>query len=92
LLKIRYDERIRERVNAKCPRHPRYDPESEGKNGVRDRCSTCYSLLAIHEARLELDSAIREFHRRAAPWQIIPSKKKVKHTAAPDGDPETQIG
>ena len=75
MLKINYDERIRERIRAKCSRHPRYDPQSEGKIGVHDRCSTCYSLLAIHEARLGLDSAIREFRRRAAPWQIIQTKK-----------------
>lgn len=69
LFKLRYKEKINEAVTAKCPRHPRFDPEQDGRAGLKDRCSTCYELLALHQSRLDLDLAIREFRRRAAPWQ-----------------------
>lgn len=52
-------------MKAKCERHPRYNPEREGRGGIKGGCSTCFSLFDLHQARLSLDAAHREFLRRA---------------------------
>ena len=72
MLKIDYKRTVKERVRARCSRHPKYNPEKDGKAGLQDRCATCYALLELHEARLMLDDAIRHFERRAAPWVGVP--------------------
>jgi hypothetical protein len=37
--------KISERVKAKRDRHPRYNPEVDGRGGIKGGCSTCFSLL-----------------------------------------------
>ena len=76
MLKFTYKQTIRERVTAKCMKHPRYNPEKEGRNGIKGGCSTCYGLHDLHQSRLQLDAAIRHFQRLAGPWSR-PSKPRV---------------
>lgn len=68
MLQFTYKLKLTERVKAKCGRHPRYNPEKDGRAGIRGGCSTCFSLYDLHQARLALDAAKREFVRRAGPW------------------------
>ncbi|WP_263385548.1 hypothetical protein [Granulicella arctica] len=68
MFQFSYKLKVAERVKAKCERHPRYNPERDGRNGIKGGCSTCYSLYDLHQARLMLDSAHREFLRKAIPW------------------------
>ena len=70
-----YKLKVTERVKAKCERHPRYNPERDGRAGIKGGCSTCYSLLSLLQARQALDVAHREFLRRAAPWCPKPRTK-----------------
>ena len=64
MLKFNYKLTVKERVKAKCPRHPRYNPERNGRGGIIGNCTVCYSLYDLLEARNKLDSAVREFVRR----------------------------
>ncbi len=59
---------LAERVKGKCSRHPRYNAVKDGRAGIRGRCSTCFSLYDLHQARIALDAAQRELVRRAGPW------------------------
>jgi hypothetical protein len=68
MFQFSYKLKVAERIKAKCERHPRYNPERDGRNGIKGGCSTCYSLYDLHQARLMLDSAHREFLRKAIPW------------------------
>ena len=67
MLKFTYKLTVMERVKAKCPRHPRYNPERDGRGGIIGACTACYSLYDLLEARNKLDAAVREFVRRAGP-------------------------
>ena len=78
MLKFDYKQTIRERITAKCPKHPRYNPEKEGGGRIKGACSTCYSLHDLHQVRLKLDAAIHEFIRRAGPW--------VRSTRTPEAE------
>jgi hypothetical protein len=40
--------KVAERVKAKCERHPRYNPEREGRGGIKGVCFTCFSLFDLH--------------------------------------------
>jgi hypothetical protein len=79
MLQFTYKLKLSERVKAKCNRHPRYNPEKDGRAGIRGGCSTCFSLYDLHRARIALDTAQREFLRRAGPWarQQEPHRRKV---------------
>jgi hypothetical protein len=68
MLQFSYKLKVSERVKAKCEKHPRYNPERDGRGGIKSGCSTCFSLYDLHQARLILDSAHHEFLRKAIPW------------------------
>jgi hypothetical protein len=68
MFQFSYKLTVAERVKAKCSRHPRYNPERDGRGGIKGGCSTCFSLYDLQQARLSLDSAHREFLRKALPW------------------------
>ena len=68
MLQFTYKLKITERVKGKCSRHPRYNPEKDGRAGIRGACSCCFSLYDLYQARVALDAAQREFIRRTVPW------------------------
>lgn len=68
MLQLTYKLKIAERVKGKCNRHPRFNPEKDGRAGIRGACSCCFSLYDLYQARLALDAAQCEFIRGAAPW------------------------
>lgn len=86
MLQFTYKLKITERVKGKCKRHPRYNPEKDGRAGIRGACSCCFSLYDLYQARIALDAAQREFIRRAAPWTrpIRGRRKREASTSQPD--------
>jgi hypothetical protein len=44
MFQFSYKLKVSERVKAKCERHPRYNPERDGRGGIKEGCSTCFSL------------------------------------------------
>ncbi len=87
MYKLSYKLSVRERVSAKCERHPRYNPEKDGRAGIKGGCSACYSLYDLLQARMQLDSAVREFIRRAGPWARPRGSRK--HRVLGDAAPQT---
>jgi hypothetical protein len=82
MLQFTYKLKITERVKGKCNRHPRYNPEKDGRAGIRGACSCCYSLYDLYQARIALDIAQREFIRRAVPWT---RPRETRHTKTTSG-------
>ena len=91
MLQFTYKLKLTERVKAKCSRHPRYNPEKDGRAGIRGGCSTCFSLYDLHQARLALDAAQREFVRRAGPWARRREPRPRKATTADGGATLTNL-
>ena len=84
MMKFTYKLSIRERVTAKCQRHPRYNPEKEGRKGIKGHCTACFSLYNLHNARVTLDAAAHEFLRIAGPWSQptkVRTRREVPHVA-----------
>ena len=93
MLKFTYKLTIRERVQAKCQRHPRYNPEKDGRSGIKGGCSTCWTLYDLQNARLRLDAAVHEFTRRAGPWARAREPRRRRSIAdapVPAEGPEVQ--
>lgn len=80
MLRFTYKARLSERVSAKCNRHPRYNPEKDGRGGVHGGCSTCFALFDLYQSRVALEAAIGKFQRLAAPWIRIRQPRKHKPT------------
>jgi hypothetical protein len=68
MIQFTYKLKLNERVRAKCSRHPRYNPEKDAVAGIRGGCAACWDIYHVHRSRLELDHAVHEFLRHAAPW------------------------
>lgn len=94
MLQFTYKLKIAERVKGKCNRHPRYNPEEDGRAGIRGACSCCFSLYDLYQARVALDAAQREFIRRAAPWARSrePRRKRATGTAEEPRPPQSESG
>ena len=87
MFQFNYKLKVSERVKAKCDRHPRYNPERDGRGGIKGGCSTCFSLFDLHQARLSLDAAHREFLRRVVPWTLIRLLRAESRSVKPDEPP-----
>jgi hypothetical protein len=88
MLQFTYKLKISERVKGKCSRHPRYNPEKDGRAGIRGACSCCFSLYDLYQARINLDAAQREFIRRATPW----TRPRVTHHPKSASEAEPSAG
>jgi hypothetical protein len=88
MLQFTYKLKITERVKGKCSRHPRYNPEKDGRAGIHGACSCCFSLYDLYQARIALDAAQREFIRRAAPWARSREPRRTK--AAGQAEPSSK--
>jgi hypothetical protein len=84
MLQFTYKLKITERVKGKCNRHPRYNPEKDGRAGIRGACSCCFSLYDLYQARVALDVAQREFIRRAAPWTRPRERRRTNTPVRPN--------
>jgi hypothetical protein len=87
MFQFTYKLKITERIKAKCKRHTRYNQERDGRGGIRGGCSACFSLFDLHQARLSLDAAHREFLRRAIPWSKVRQPRREQKPLAQDEIP-----
>jgi hypothetical protein len=60
MFQFNYKLKVSERVKAKCDRHPRYNPDARREEASRVDARLA-SLFDLHQARLSLDAAYREF-------------------------------
>jgi len=74
--------RVNQTIRARCERHPAYDPSTPGRDHITDRCATCRDIFDLHESKLILDRAVKNFERRAESWQA--ARKSGKSTTSPE--------
>ena len=89
MLQFTYKLKITERVKGKCRRHPRYNPQKDGRAGIRGGCSCCFSLYDLYQARAALDAAQREFIRRAAPWTRPRERRRTNSVS--EAEPSSEV-
>ena len=75
------------RVKAKCDRHPRYNPEREGRGAIKGECPTCITLFDVHQAKLSLEAAHRELLRTAEPWTPVRQPRGKSRSVKPEEPP-----
>jgi hypothetical protein len=75
MYKIRYRLKISETVKARCAKHPKYNPETDGRAGIKGRCSTCFTIYDLHQSKIRLDQAVYDFMKHITPWLVYPKKR-----------------
>ena len=80
MLKFAYKLKIAERLTAKCSRHPRYNPEKDGRAAIKGGCSGCFALFDLYQSRLALEASAQKFQRLAAPWARPRQPRSQKRT------------
>ena len=78
MLRFTYKLKVSERVTAKCGRHPRYNPEKEGRGAIKGACYGCFALYDLYQSRLALEAAAHKFQRLAGPWVRIRQPRKAR--------------
>jgi hypothetical protein len=69
MLRLTTKLKIRSKITVKCEKHPRYNPEKDGKGGVRGACSTClhmYTIFNTHRMMMEL---VKDFEVISKPYE-----------------------
>jgi hypothetical protein len=70
MLKFEINLRVKEKIRAKCTRHPKYDPSLDQRLHSESGCTACTDIRNLHAARIALEDAARAFERRAYQWRI----------------------
>jgi TnpA family transposase len=70
MLKFEINLHVKEKIRAKCARHPRYDPSLDQRLHFGSGCTACTDIRNLHAARVALEDAARAFERRAYQWRI----------------------
>ena len=83
MFQFSYKLKIVKRVEAKCERHPRYNPERDGRGGIRGGCTTYFTLFNHHQARLT-----PTLHTRTS-WRAIPWTRTIKPRRRTSGNGST---
>ncbi len=91
MLKFTYKMKVTERITAKCSRHPRYNPEKDGRGAIKGHCSGCFALYDLYQSRLALEAALHKFQRMAAPW-ARPRQPRIHKLTPPATDLATDDG
>jgi hypothetical protein len=91
MFQFTYKLKITEPIKAKCERHPRYNPERDGRGGIRGGCSACFSLFDLHQARLSLEPTesfeeeLSHGRECATPAVSCSYSRRVKHPSRNEG-------
>jgi hypothetical protein len=76
LLRLRTRLRMNSRVAIKCEKHPRYNPEKEGRGGIRGNCSRCEFLYAVFITQQQMLNAARDFQQMTQTYEQIKPRTK----------------
>jgi hypothetical protein len=91
LLRLKTKIKINSRVEAKCDRHIRYNPEKDGRGGIKAGCTRCEYLYAIFNTWQTFQNAMRDYQQMTAQFEKVkPRVKKPAAPPAPGGKSQTQ--
>lgn len=71
MLRLRTKLTIRSRVVAKCERHTRYNPEIDGRAGIKGECARCIFLYTIYNTQQTMLNAARDFSNMTSSYEQI---------------------
>ena len=74
MLRLKTRLNIRSRVVARCEKHLRYNPEKDGRGGIRGACSRCEYLYAIYATQQVMLNAARDFQQMTQTFEQIKPK------------------
>jgi hypothetical protein len=84
LLKLKTKVKVNSRVEIKCDKHPRYNPEKDGRGGIRGACTRCEFLFAIFNTQQTFLNALRDYQQMTATYEKVMPRTVKKADSAPD--------
>ena len=66
MMSFTYRLKVRESVKAKCPRHPRYNPEHDGAGAIRDGCRYSVALYELYAGKLAVERSFEALEQQIA--------------------------
>lgn len=68
--------KINVRAQAKCTKHPRYDPSREHVYGIRGNCAGCLEILAIYDSMKSLSAGLQKISSNLVEAKILIGKAR----------------
>lgn len=80
MLKLRTRIKINSRVEIKCEKHVRYNPEKDGRDGIKGACARCLFLYQIFNTWQQLRNAAADYEQLTQPYEKIKPRTRQKAT------------
>ena len=87
LLRLTTKLTVKSKIVLKCEKHRNYNPEKDGRDGVRGACSRCLYILSVYNSRQALVNAARDYEQISKEFETI--KPRAPKVASPK--PETEL-
>jgi hypothetical protein len=71
MLRLNTKLTIKSRIAIKCDKHPRYNPEKEGRDGVRGGCARCFYLHAVYNTRQSMVNAVKDYQQMTQECELV---------------------
>jgi hypothetical protein len=84
MLNIRTRLKMNSRVKIHCDKHTRYNPEKEGRGGVKGACARCEFMYAVYATQQTMLNAARDFQQMTQLYEQI-KPRVVKTIGSPQG-------
>lgn len=68
MFQFTYKLKVAERVKGKCERHPRYNPERDGRGGIKGGCSPVSLCIPFSKRGSRLTQPTATFLKKTDPW------------------------
>jgi hypothetical protein len=66
MLRLKINLRVRRSVHVTCPRHPRYNPEREGRGAIRGGCRYCLAIYELYADKLAVEQSLQALEQHIA--------------------------
>lgn len=76
MLRLKTKLRVNSRVEVKCDKHPRYNPEKEGRGGIRGACTRCEHLFQIFNTWQTFQNALRDYTQMTVLYEKVQPRAK----------------
>jgi hypothetical protein len=78
MLRLNTKLTVKSRIAIKCDKHIRYNPEKDGRDGVKGNCSRCLHLLSIYNTRQAMLNAARDYEQLTQQYELVKPRTVVK--------------
>lgn len=81
MIKLRLDLKLKSRLQLRCDKHPRYNPERDGIKGYKAQCKTCEQVSNLFLLWQRVRNTVAEYEVATKPFETCkPAMRRAKAT------------